>query len=63
MDNMPESDASFNGGTNGSVDGFSQADLKRGYAKSQPLPDDDELDLYRFGPDYFTPVTDGWVER
>lgn len=58
---LPESDASIDGGTNGSVDGMSKADLKRGYAKSRPLPDDDQL--YSYGCDYFTPVKSGWVER
>lgn len=61
MDKMPDSDAAMEGGTNGSMDGISMAALRRGYVKSAPLPCDEQL--YQFGPDYFVPVTTGWVER
>lgn len=55
---MPESMDSIKGGTNGAVDGFSIAALKRGYAQGDALPNADPYVEFPM----LDKTTSGWKE-
>lgn len=56
---LPESNAGIEGGTSGSLDGATMADLKRGYT-TETEPDNDEDDNDWMNPE---PFVSGFVGR
>lgn len=57
---LPESNASYTGGTNGSMGEATMADLKRGYTKPAPESSDDQPMFYPETEGGFVGRPKGW---